>query len=164
MKIYFLLYFLILGLVGCETMRGVSSSKDPFVLISDKSCVKQAIASVKDVQYVESFTKNEENKSWKNEPIYVKIDYFIYKIPELANLNISSQPGKKPLSEIMIIEKKSENPKYNSISYYNTFGHLNGRDYRTADKDRAKEIVKKIDETVIKQCKLDLSIPEPKEE
>jgi hypothetical protein len=155
---------LILGLVGCETMRGVSSSKDPFVLISDKSCVKQAIASVKDVQYVESFTKNEENKSWKNEPIYVKIDYFIYKIPELANLNISSQPGKKPLSEIMIIEKKSENPKYNSISYYNTFGHLNGRDYRTADKDRAKEIVKKIDETVIKQCKLDLSIPEPKEE
>lgn len=145
-------------------MRGVSSTQDSFVSITDKSCIKQAILSAKDVQFIDSFTKNEEYKTWKNEPIHVKIDYFIYKIPELSNLNISDQIGKTPSSEIKIIEKKSENPKHNSIAYYNSFGHINGHDYQESDKIHAKQVIKKMDESVVRLCKLKLNIPEPKDE
>ncbi|NCN40937.1 hypothetical protein GW916_06770 [bacterium] len=151
------------SLMGCETMRGVDSRQELSATITDKSCIVRAIKSVKDVQYLASNTKDEEIKSWKNEPIHRKLHYFIYEIPQLSKLKKSDQLNKKPISQIILTEETSENPKLTSASYYNSFGHMNGENYNDSEKETAKRLIRKIDMAVVNYCELKTNISEPRD-
>lgn len=163
LKFSFASIFVVFMLPGCETMRGVESRKKPFTKIADKTCVNEAIKSVEGVRYIDSFTKDDDSKSWKNESISRKVHYFLYEIPELSNIEVSGQEGKGPRSQIIITEEKSSNPRFNSTSYYHSFGHMNGKDYSDYEKERAKQFIKEIDASVVDQCNLDISLPQPTE-
>ena len=157
----FISILILLILTSCETMRGVESRQKLLKKIDNKDCITQAIKSVEGVNFLYPWVREGESKSWKGESISSKSYYFIYEIPELSSIEVSSQKGKVPVSQIIITEDNSSNPKFNSISYYNSFGHMNGGDYSGSEKDRAKELIKEIDTIVAKQCKLDAPIPDP---